>query len=288
MPPRNLIIGRLRWSRVSDLPQPVAALGLLAVLFIYVTSFWGRAGLLLPAPLDNWHYIFYRGLTRWSEGAQQLLRAGENLALYSGVEAFVMGLIAPAALLTLCWRRSPTDLGLRWPDALGWRWTVVGTALSIPVGLWVTALVPPRGSHLTYVINILAMIPEHFLIFGVGVALLLPGRRLPNPPLPVANRGVGKYRIRNWLGVTAPEPRDVHAALLERMGLSPASLFAILGAAVLFVVVHVGARPVELAFSAPMGVFCAYVTWRTTSIWPALLIHWSLNLVPLGLRSLFG
>jgi hypothetical protein len=155
------------------------------------------------------------------------------------------------------------------------------------VGLWVTALVPPRGSDLRYVVNMLGIIPEHFLIFGVGIALLLPGRRLPNPPLPVANRGIRRYRIRNWLSATVLEPRDVHAPLLERLGLSPASLFAILGSTVLFVVVHVGAQPVELAFSVPMGVFCAYVTWRTTSIWPALLIHWSLNLAPLGIRSLY-
>jgi len=253
----------LRWRRISSLRQPVKSLGLLVLLLIYITSFWGRAGLLLPPPLDNWHHVFFRGLTRLSESAQQLLSAGKNLTLYAGVEAFVLGLIVPATLLSLLWRRSPFDLGLRRPDSVGWCWTMVGVAASVPVGLWITALVPPSGSDLTYVVRLLVMLPEHFLICGVGVALLLPGGRLPDPPQRLGDHGAG----------------------LPRM--APTSLLAILGSTALFVAVHVGARSEELAFSLPMGIFCAYVTWRTASIWPALLAHWSLNLAPLGLRLVF-
>jgi hypothetical protein len=164
---------------------------------------------------------------------------------------------------------------------------MAGMASSVPVGLWITALVPPSGSDLTYVVRLLVMLPEHFLICGVGVALLLPGGRLPDPPQQLGDHGAGLRRIASRLHAIMPSPADGHVPLFGRLGLPPASLLAILGSAALFVAVHVGARSEELAFSAPMGIFCAYVTWRTASIWPALLAHWSLNLAPLVLRVVF-
>jgi hypothetical protein len=251
--------------------------GLLLVLSIYVSAIWGRAGLLLPAPLDNWHYVFYRALIRWSEDARLLLRAGENATLYSGVEAFLLGLVVPVIAFALIWRRPPSTLGLRRMDAAGWWWTWAGIVLSIPAGLWITGLVPPQGSELRYVVRMLSMIPEHFLIFGVGVALLLPDRLLRKPALADAPLEIEGHRTPSASG----------AAAAKRPDLFGMSLFAIFGSTALFVAVHVGAKPAELVFSAPMGVFYAYVTWRTGSIWPALLAHWTLNLAPLGIRGLF-
>lgn len=278
---------RFRGYRVSGLPPTTAAAGWL-LLLIYLTSFMGRAGLLMPAPLDNWHYIYVRGLMRWSDGANQLLRSGENIALYTGVEAFVLGLIVPAALFGLCRRRSPAALGLRLPNQLGWRWTLAGAALSVPVGLWITGLVPPTGSNTQYAINMLGMLPEHFMIFGIGIALLLPECRLPQPSPSVGDRDAGRsfmIRPRNFLKFGSELSKG---SLLERLALTPTSLLAILGSTALFVFIHVGAQPVEVAFSGVIGFYFAYVTWRTGSIWPAFLIHWSLNLAPMGLRGLFG
>jgi membrane protease YdiL (CAAX protease family) len=196
----------------------------------------------------------------WSAGARQFLQSADHAALYSALEAYVLGLALPAALLALVWRRSPADFGLRWPDRRGWRWTLAAAAVSVPVGLLITALAPPRGSELAYAAAMLSMLPEHFLICGVGVALLLPARRLPH------------------FGDAGSD---------ENGGLSLAAILAMLGSTALFILVHVGARPADLAFSLPMGLFCAWLTWRTASIWPALFSHWTLNLAPLGLRALF-
>ena len=38
--------------------------------------------------------------------------------------------------------------------------------------------------------------------------------------------------------------------------------------------------------SFPGGVAVAYVTLRSHSIWPAILAHWTMNLIPLGLLAL--
>lgn len=185
-----------------------------------------------------------------------MLRADDNVTLYAGIEAFVLGLLTPAASLALFYKRSPADLGLRLPDARGWRGTLAGVVLSIPVGLAITALVPPNENDFAYAVRTLSMLPEHFLICGVGVALLLPARSLLHPR--------------------------------ENSKSGPASVVAIFGSAALFVAAHVGARPLELGFSAPLGLLFAYMTWRTASIWPALLVHWSLNLAPLAVRAPFG
>ena len=282
-----IVLGYLRWRRASSLQQLANSLGLLVLLLTYITSFWGRAGFLLPSPLDNWHHVFFRGFMRSSESAQLLLSTGNNLTLYVGVEALVLGLIVPATLLSIYWRRSLFDLGLRWPNSVGWRWTMVSVASSVPVGLWITGLVPPSGSDLAYVVRLLVMLPEHFLICGVAVALLLPGRSLSGPSQIVSADNLGLRPVLGRLHATLPRSPHAQVSLLGWLGLCPASLFAIVASATIFVAAHVGARSAELAFSVPMGIFCAYMTWRTGSIWPALLTHWSLNLAPLGLRALF-
>jgi membrane protease YdiL (CAAX protease family) len=236
----------------SGLRDALWSLLLFLLLLGWVTSFWGRAGLLLPPPFDNWHYVFFRALTRWSIGARAVLRVGDHVTFYAGLEAYLLGLLVPASMLRLFCRLSPADLGLRAPDAAGWRWTLTGVALAVPAGLAITAVVPPGDDAIAYAVRTCSMIPEHFLICGVGIGLLLPERRLA----PTQHRG--------------------------------ASLFAILGSVALFVAAHVGAPPLEVGLSAPLGLVFAFMTWRTTSIWPALLVHWSLNLAPLGLRAAFG
>jgi len=264
--PTSATVGAAR--REGQEPNPrswraeaAVSVGLWGLLLLYVTSFWGRAGRLLPPPFDNWHYLPYRTLTRLSGDAQQLLRGSDALTLYAGVEAYLLGLLVPTALLVLIWRRPLAHWGLRWPDRIGWRWTIVGTALAVPAGLWITALVPPRGNELAYVVMLLSMVPEHVLICGIGIALLLPERKLP-------------------------DPHRAHWSLSERTTPSLATLLAIAGSTALFVAVHVGAHPAELAFSVLTGSFFAYLTWRTASVWPALLSHWSLNLAPLAVHAM--
>ncbi len=217
-----------------------------------------------------------------------MLQSRESVTVYAGAEAALLGLIVPAAFVAVGWRRPLHDFGMRLPDVAGWRWTAAIATLSLPAGLWITALVPATNNEVQFIFRMLMMLPEHFLIFGIGIAVMLPDRRLSNHSAPISRTPIGlRFLLREPPRIAlnagiAPEPRA------GTIGISLAPLFAAAGATVLFVAAHIGARDIELAFSIPMGLLCAYITWRTASIWPALIVHWSLNLAPLALRFAFA
>jgi len=48
---------------------------------------------------------------------------------------------------------------------------------------------------------------------------------------------------------------------------------AVIGAGLLFGLVHVGKGPLELALSFPGGCLLCYVTYRSGSIWPGWAVH---------------
>jgi len=125
----------------------------------------------------------------------------------------------------------------------------------VPIGFWLATRVPnPWGSPLYEALELVAMIPEHFLLFGFIMALMLPERRLP----PVASSSI-----------------DARAA------------FAVVVAAALFQLAHLGGRPsLEIMAATPVGLMFAYLTLRTRSIWPAVGVHWALNLLPMAWQSL--
>ena len=269
-------------SRARRFGQAAVSFSLFLLLLIYITSFWGQAGRYLPWPVDNWYYLPYRAIVRWSERARTALQSPESITLYAGAEAFLLGFMVPAAF-ALGWRRPLRDFGMGWPDIAGWCWTAAGVTLSLPVGRWITALVPPPGNETEFVVRMLAMLPEHFLIFGIGIAVMLPDKCLPDQSS-ISHTTIGlRSPLRKRRGV-GPNSGIAAARPVGTVGISLAPVLAIAGATVLFVAVHVGARSTELAFSVAFGLLCAYVTWRTASIWPALIVHWSLNLAPLALR----
>jgi hypothetical protein len=221
----------------------------------YISLFWGRAATLLPEPLDRWADLLYPRIASWKS-------------------------------------TTPLDAGLGWPNALGKRLTVVGILASIPPGLWLVLGTPGQQPTISLGIHdicaLASMVPEHFLICGTYVALMLPERRLPHP-VPVAPvQGGAARRVFRWLGLAQPEGRRSRSGLLAWFGLSGASLFAILASGALFGMVHVGKPSLELGLSFPGGVAVAYVTLRSHSIWPGLVAHWSLNLVPSILLGVFS
>ncbi|HKQ47967.1 MAG TPA: CPBP family intramembrane glutamic endopeptidase [Phycisphaerae bacterium] len=256
---------------------------------IYVSVFWSRLPNLLPAPFDGYLFLHERLIGAWWRRHVHVSGpAYRSEYVFWAASNVVIGLVIPLAVLVLA-RRRWSDMGLGWPNRLGRRLTAAGIALSIPFGLWVLAD-NPQGieevwNDFRYIglCGGIAMIPEHFLICGFLLALLLPERKLPEiVPLLPAEGGMIRRCLR-WLGL-APSLSGVgrHAALAW-FGLTPASLFAILASGVLFLVVHVGEPALELALAMPGGVAVAYMTLRSHSIWPGLLAHYALNLVPLGL-----
>ncbi len=229
-----------------------------AFLTLYVTGLWGQAGRLLPAPFNDWHGIPYRLLASWwHEHVLPQISHAEQLALYQIAEGYLLALVVP--LLALRWLGiSAADAGLGMPRALGLRTTVAGIVLTLPVGLWLAMATPaPWGTPLYEALELLTLPPEHFLVFGIFGVMLLPGRRLIWSP--------------------------------TSQGAAGAGLFTLCAASTLFLLIHVGTpQPLALLASLPLGLVFAAMTFATGSIWPAVLAHLSLNLVPMAFLAPAG
>jgi membrane protease YdiL (CAAX protease family) len=262
----GLVYGSVLWSGLPTLlPSPINEYGF---LFEKLVGDWWRNTVHLPGPPSRSHYVL------WAAGR------------------VVTGFVLPIAALVMA-RRRLTDMGLGWPNRLGRRFILAGIVLSIPFGLWVLA----ADSHsMTDVWNDfryvgvcggIVMIPEHFFICGLFVALLLPERKLPEVvPVPPVKGPMFRHGLA-WLGFGPSTADNVRHPVLSWFGLTPACLFAILASGLLFMFTHIGEPGLELALSLPGGTAIAYITLRSHSIWPGLLAHYALNLIPLGLWLMF-
>ncbi|MBN1489789.1 MAG: CPBP family intramembrane metalloprotease [Phycisphaerae bacterium] len=264
-------------------------------LTVYIASFWGSAARWLPAPFSGWSHKWVHLLAPWwqTNMLPDLPEKQRYWLLYRSTD-LVLGLLVPATVL-LAYRRKLSDVGLGAPNVLGLRLIAVSVLLSIPFGFWLLGTTAPVGAwpaiDWVYALALLAMIPEHFLICGTCTAILLPERRLPFP-VPLAEApprqagGDRRLRFLRWLGLAQPHVAG-RFRWLSWLGLTGPQALAILASGALFGMVHVGKAPLELALSFPGGIAVAYLTVRAHSIWPALVAHWSMNLIPLGIAAMF-
>lgn len=233
-------------------------LAVLTLCIAYVTAFWGQAARLLPAPLDQWHSLLFRWIGPWwRQHVGVTLSNGEQLALYQLAEAMIVALLLPAWALHRS-GRSWGDAGLRLPDRSALWPTLAGIGICLPFGIYLSRVVPdPWGTPLKEGIELVLVIPEHLLIFGVFSAWLMPAGRLAKPA--------------------------------GRFALGREQFFVILATALIFGLVHIGVESkLVLLASFPLGLINAYVTLRTGSIWPAILAHWTMNVVPMAWDMLSG
>ena len=248
-----------------------------ALSLLYISSFWGELARALPAPFNQWYRIPYRLFYPLLQNLHFFsVSEVETVAIFLTIEAFLFGMLIPILVLRFL-NRSPHDAGLRWTNTVSWRWGIICLLLTLPIGLWLSYSTPhPWETPLYELCEFAAMIPEHFLVFGVALALMLPTSRLmlPKELNPTDNR----ERLTN---VTVG-----NSALIGQH-----EFFAIFAAATLFLIIHIGGMTCQEMFvSFPIGLLFAYVTLRTGSIWPALIAHWGLNLIPMTfmvLRQLF-
>lgn len=240
---------------------------------VYISLFWGQAAAHLPDPFDRWALLLRPRLWLLFD-----MRPWFWLAAQAG-----LGMVLPALVLA-AFRRTPVDVGLGLPNVVGRRLVLVGALASIPFGFWLLWGTPAVRSPLALGAHdlsfLLTLIPEHFLISGVFVALMLPGRRLPQAIgfAPIVGRTT--TRALRWIGLAQPPAPGRTGRVLAWFGLTGASLFAICVSGGLFCMVHVGKGPLELSTSLPGGVVAAYLTLRSHSIWPVVFAHWSMNLIP--------
>ena len=248
---------------------------LLFVIFVFVWSFWGVISFLKPWWVGN-------VLTSWSQNDR-------IVALWLLVWV-IFGMIVPAALLYLSGFKL-NDAGMGIPNAIGWRMTIVGIVVSIPFGMLLLKSTNfDSGQNAVspeYIMTLVSMIPEHFLVTGVCTAMMLPGRRLPGDVRFEPVEGSFITKGLRWFGL-AQSPSDTGGnRILDWFGLTWVSLFAIVASGAVFRMIHLGKNDLELMLSLPGGIAIAYMTIRSHSIWPSVISHWSLNVIPLGILLLF-
>jgi len=233
------------------------------LLLIYLSGFWGQAARLLPAPFDQWHDVYTRlFFEAWYGGIADRVSVADALVLFKTVEAYLLGLAIPLAIWCLIGRRA-SDLGLQTAAAgSGLLGTGLASLAIVPAIIAVAATERPWGSLLYEALELAAMLPEHFFIFGLLTATLLPRRRLARLDR-ADERPAPTSRGRHWPRLMALNTREAVAIILS---------------ALVFVLVHLGISTVEAILALPVGLLFAYVTLFCQSIWPALLAHWGLNL----------
>lgn len=229
-----------------------------AFLILYTTGMWGQAGSLLPEPFDVWYGIPSHLLGPWwSDHVPPQLTAPEQTALFLVLTSYLFALGIP--LLALRYLGiSAVDAGLGLSRQSGIAITLGGILISLPVGFWLLAVVPdPWGSPLQETLEFISLVPEHYLVFGVFGVLLLPGRQL------------------DWAAVGT--------------GQVGAVLFTITVVTLVFGLVHVGTpHTAELLTSFPLGFLFAVMTFLSGSIWPGIIAHLTLNLIPMAWVSSAG
>jgi hypothetical protein len=259
----------------------VASGVLLLVCVVYVASFWSRLTPRLPEPLNRWGFVWDRLASPvWQTHVAPLLPSGSATSLRHLTIDCVFGLVLPL-LVALAFHRGGGDFGLRRPNALGWRLVLLSVVLSIPIGLWLlTQMGVSHETHLRWPLlrDMLSMVPEHFFICGLVTAVVLEGCRLPRVVAAPVDGTVAR-RVLRWIGLAQPPVAGVPRGL-SWFGLTWAGLVAVLASGAVFGFVHLGKNPVELAASVPGGIVVAYMTLRTGSILPALLAHWTMNIIP--------
>jgi membrane protease YdiL (CAAX protease family) len=177
------------------------------------------------------------------------------------LEAFSFGFVIPIFILHLA-GRSPGTAGLGLPDSRGLGITILAVLFLVPAGFWLEATTQhPWGTPFYEVAELLTMIPEHFMLFGVMIALTFADRRLPGTA-PVSAAAIGRMRWFPW---------------------GTRGVIAITVSGLLFFLIHIGPLPpLEIALAFPIGIVFAYLTLLTSSIWPSVLVHWALNLIPMA------
>ena len=270
----------------SDRKHALISALLFLIALVYVSAFWGEFAGLFGETISRWSHILDRHIApAWREHCFTSLDPGRRSILLYLVTAVVFALIVPAIVLRLC-GRSVWDVGLGLPNRAGRNMLLLAVVLSVPFGFFLQQSWPTfhtTGMLVFWTVTAhAAMIPEHFLICGTVTAILLERRRLPReqPFSPV--EGSPALRFLRRLGL-AQQGRGI----LAWFGLNRTSLAAIVLSGFLFGAIHIGKdNPWEIFLSFPGGVTVAYMTLRSGSIWPAILAHWAMNLIPAAIQWL--
>jgi hypothetical protein len=154
-------------------------------------------------------------------------------------------LVAPLLIITLIWRRSPLDFGLRFGHwRAGLAWTAGGIVLMAGVG-WLFLQLPGFPSY-----------------YAGYFALHNPGGDVWTG---IALSGVQmfgwEFLFRGFLLFALAEIFDADAVWIQMVP---------------FAMAHFGKPEWETYASIPGGLLAGWIAYRVGAFWPAWLIHWAL------------
>lgn len=161
--------------------------------------------------------------------------------------AVLIFVIIPLLVNKFIFRRTAADIGLKLPrDKIrGILLTCLALAISLPI----------------FMILIRQPSIKHFYSFGAMSIFFLVGVQLFTFPLYYFAE---EFFFRGF----------VFLNLWDRIG-----WHSFWFSEILFVLVHIGKPPLEVAVSAPVSVLLNYITLRTRSIYPALFVHMCIGLM---------
>ena len=213
-------------------------------------------------------------------GLPPLKRGPQRQAAYL---LFAYGAV-PWIVMVLLRRGRPSDLGLRKPNAVGWRLSGVGYVCAIPLIVWMVLgptfaqhyrpLLAKEGMPVFSAYYFVSMLTEHFLFHGVMLALFRVDRRWPAAPTVVQTSRRSVQRFLQWLGLSQPVG-DVRGlrAITRWLGLPDGCVVAILSSGLLFGLVHLGKDSRELLLSVPGGIGFAILAYRANSWLAPFVLH---------------
>ncbi len=281
--------GRLNWRRY---PGPVVmAFG----AAIYLSLFWVNVRPWMPQSLRYMRQGFLLGISDLINLAAKA--AGHSPPgsrwLWALISLF-MGIVVPWVFMALIGRGTPREIGLRWPNRVGWRLIGVGYVVALPA-LLVMAWSPDMTSYYRRELThqtigqfvgtyMTVFVAEHFFFHGVLLALLRADRRWPVVSEPAAVEGSWPRKVARWVGLAQPTGDAVGIRGVARwIGLPDGCLWAMLMQSALFGWIHLGKAPAEFAFSFPGGLALAYVAYRCNSMMVPMVLHLATGLTTLGL-----
>jgi hypothetical protein len=250
---------RREWSRAIGRACLVCGLG-----FLWMWLFWFQPARDFPV---------VGGLVR---GVDRAFAQIPIEGIFAWVFRSYVLVLVPVAVVLATGQR-PTALGLGGVARYGWRVIAVGFVVSLPVLMWL-GLRP--GMH-AYYANILGggdwraavataavIVVEHAWIFGVVLALALPGRGFPvgdDPPRRGALAFLG-FGFPADLGVRERSP-------WLWLGVPPLVMPCLVLQALAFGAVHAGKEFGELVTAFPGGLGLGILTYRIRSFWPSVVLH---------------
>jgi len=204
--------------------------------------------------------------------------------LGQGLYLVVVTGLVPLLAARLLMRAPLTAIGCRRPNRVGWHLLAVAFVLSIPflvfmaLGPGMVAFYMPTVKRAGYALFLsyyaINMLTEHFFLHGVMLAALRSDWRWPTPaPGPEHHDGRLWRRLLAYIGLGGPSRYPGQSGIAGWLQLAPGCVFAMVGSAALFALVHVGKDWREAVLSIPGGLAVAYIAYRSDSWLTPFLLH---------------